>query len=239
MALPCVILAGGLATRMRPLTAQIPKTLLTVGGRPFADLQLAWLRGQGVDRVVYSIGHHGSAIRSHVGDGARYGLSVDYVDEGTDLRGTGGALRLAVDAGAVQGAFFVLNGDSYLTVELAAVERAYAASGLPALMTVLLNDDRWDASNAVVADGRVVVYDKRRPDDRRAAMRWIDYGLSVVSSELVAEAVPAGVWTDLADVMRDLSAEGRVAAYEVGERFYEIGSPQGLHDLEAHLAREN
>ena len=133
--------------------------------------------------------------------------------------------------------FFVLNGDSYLTVDLGDVERAHVASSLPALMTVLRNDDRWDASNAVVADGRVVLYDKRRHSDTEPGMRWIDYGLSVLSPELVRERIPTGELVDIADVMRPLSIEGRLAAYEVTERFYEVGSPQGLRDLEAHLAR--
>jgi NDP-sugar pyrophosphorylase family protein len=237
MALPCVILAGGLATRMRPMTERVPKTLLPVRGTPFADLQLTWLRAQGIEHVVYSLGHQASAIREHVGDGTRYGLHVVYVDEGAELRGTGGALRLAVETGAVRDAFFALNGDSYLTVDLSVVERAFESSDLPALMTVLRNDDRWDASNAIVEDGRVVLYDKRRPADRRAAMRWIDYGISILRAGVVAERIPSRAKADMADLMRDLSIAGRLAAFEVSERFYEIGSPRGLRDLEAHLAR--
>jgi N-acetyl-alpha-D-muramate 1-phosphate uridylyltransferase len=235
MTLPCIILAGGLGTRMLPRTERVPKVLLPVLGRPFATWQLEWLRSESVERVVFCIGHMGQQIREHVGDGSRFGLRVDYVEDGEVARGTGGAVRSAVEAGVTGAAFFVVNGDSFLSVRLDDVEHAFLASQCPALMTVMLNDDRWDASNAVVEDGRVTLYDKRRPSDGRARMRWIDYGISVLRDDIVVEAIPAGAAADVADLMRDLSIRGRLAAYEVTERFYEIGSPAGLRDLEAHL----
>jgi N-acetyl-alpha-D-muramate 1-phosphate uridylyltransferase len=234
--LPCVILAGGLGTRMRPLTDTIPKALLPVLGEPFASWQLRRLADQGVERVVYSIGHRGEMVRDHVGDGARWGMTVRYVDEGDRLRGTGGALRLALDEGALEEAFLLLYGDSYLPVELEAVERAWRSSGCPVLMTVLRNEDRWGRSNAILRDGRVVLYDKSRPAEHAADMRWIDYGLSVLSRRVVESRIPREEVVDLAGVMRDLSLGGALAGLEVEQRFYEVGSPQGLRDLEAHLA---
>jgi len=219
---------------MRPATERRPKALLDVAGRPFADSQLEWLESQGVRHVVYSIGFMGDHIRDHVGDGSAHNLHVDYVDEGDRLLGTGGALRLVVDSGLVGNAFFVLNGDSYLDVDLHDVERAFRSSGRPALMTVLRNRDQWDRSNAVVRDGLVVLYDKR-PGRSTAEMEWIDYGLSVLSTEPIAKAVPSGTVADLADIMHDLSKRSQLAGYEVTTRFYEIGSPEGLHALEAHL----
>ena len=235
MTLPCVILAGGLGTRMRPATEQTPKTLLHVAGRPFADRQLEWLHSEGVRRVVYSVGFLGDSIRVHVGDGARFGLRVDYVDEGDRLLGTGGALRLAAGSGLLQDTFFVLNGDSFLTVDLHEVERAFHDRGRPALMTLLRNRDRWDPSNAILRDGLVVLYDKGRPAERVAEMEWIDYGLSILNTSVITGAVRQAGVADLADVMRDLSVRGQLAGYEVTERFYEIGSPEGLRDLEARL----
>ena len=237
MPLQCVILAGGLGTRMRPRTAAVPKALLPVLGEPFADWQLRLLARCGIERVVYCVGYRGDQLRAHVGDGARYGLRVAWVDEGRRLLGTAGALRLALDRGALDEAFFVLYGDSYLPVDVAAVEAAWARSGLPALMTVLRNEGRWDRSNCVYRDGRVVLYDKGRPDDRRAEMAWIDYGLSVLSRAVIAERVPPGAVADLADVQRDLSSAGQLAGMEVRERFYEAGSPEGLRELEAYLSR--
>ena len=163
MPLPVVILAGGLATRMYPLT-DVPKALLPVNGRPFADIQLRWLSSLGVRDVVYSIAYLGEAIQEHVGDGRQFGLRVRYVADGERYLGTAGALRAVIDAQAVPKDFGVVNGDpSLLTLDLAAVERAFRASGSPALMTVMRNRDRWDSSNVVFDKGRVVVYDKSRP----------------------------------------------------------------------------
>ncbi len=239
MALPVVILAGGLATRMRPRTRSVPKALLPVNGTPFADIQLAHLRSVGVREVVYSIGHLGEAIRDHIGDGRRFGLSVRYATDGERLLGTAGALRAVIDSGQVGETFGVINGDSYLSLDLSRIEAAFRSSGCPALMTVMRNRDRWDASNAVYRQGRVVFYDKSRPPEWRARMEWIDYGFAILSSAVVSERVLPGEATDLASLMRDLSAAGLLAGYEVSERFYEIGSPRGLADLESHLAAKS
>lgn len=236
MTLQCVVLAGGLGTRMRPLTEAMPKALIPVLGRPFADWQLEHLAAQGVERLTYSIGYRGDLLREHVGDGSRFGLKVSWVDEGRHLLGTGGALRLALDEGALDEAFFVLYGDSYLPISMSDVERAWRQSGQPALMTVLRNEGRWDDSNAIYSDSRVVLYDKSRPADRQSEMLWIDYGLSVLTREEVAGRTRPGSVADLADLMRDLSREGRLAGYEVRERFYEAGSPEGLRDLEDYLS---
>jgi len=221
---------------MRPLTETIPKALLPVNGRPFADIQLEWLHSIGVRDVVFSVAYLGEAIRDHVGDGSRYGLRVRYVFDGESYLGTGGALRAAIDAGAVDDVFGVINGDSFLSLDLVAIERAYAAAGCPALMTVLRNRNRWGESNAVYRDGRVVLYDKSRPESARAAMEWIDYGFILLTARSVTERVAPGQVADLADLMRELSNAGQLAGYQVTERFYEVGSPQGLADLERHLA---
>ncbi|HEY7927058.1 MAG TPA: sugar phosphate nucleotidyltransferase [Candidatus Dormibacteraeota bacterium] len=232
--LPCVVLAGGLGTRMRPATDALPKSLIPVLGRPFAELQLEWLAREGVERVIYSIGFGGRQIRDAIGDGDRLGVHVDYVDEGEDLRGTGGALRLALDAGVLPPRFFVLNGDSYLTVSFADVESAWRRSGLPAIMVVMHNANRWDTSNAILRDGRVF-YDKRATGAARAALEWIDYGLSATSSNVIADWLEPAQHADLADLFHRLSIDGKLAGYEVSERFYEVGSPSGLRELEDSL----
>jgi MurNAc alpha-1-phosphate uridylyltransferase len=236
MSLTVVILAGGLATRMRPRTNDLPKSLLEVGGRPFADIQLTWLQSLGVRDVVFSVAHLGQAIRDHVGDGSRFGLSVRYVFDGETSLGTAGALRAVIDAGEVPDSFGVINGDSYLSLDLPAVVAAFDQSGLAALMTVMRNRDRWDASNAVYADGRVLLYDKRRPAEWRDRMEWIDYGFAVLRTSAITERVEPGHRADLAEVLRELSAAGRLAGYEVEDRFFEIGSPQGIADLQRHLS---
>jgi len=236
MTLPCVILAGGLGTRMRPFTETMPKALVPVLGVPFADRQLAHLAGQGVERVVYSVGHGGPMLRSHVGDGSRFGLRVTWVDEGPRLRGTGGALRLAFERRALEDAFFVLYGDSYLPISMSEVEWAWRRSSAPALMTVMRNEGRWDRSNAAFADGRVIAYDKTRPEERGAEMLWIDYGLSILTRQVIEEGIEPGGSMDLADIFHRLSLAGHLAGFEVAERFYEVGSPSGVRDLEAYLS---
>ena len=229
------MLAGGLGTRMRPMTEEIPKALIPVLGRPFADWQLEHLVSEGVERVTYSVGYRGDMLRAHVGDGSRFGSQVSWVDEGERLLGTGGALRRAFDEGALDEAFFVLYGDSYLPISMSAVEEAWRASRQPALMTVLRNEGRWDTSNAIYRDGQIVLYDKSRLVDRQAEMHWIDFGLSVLTRDVIASRIASGSVADLADLMRDLSLEGLLAGFEVHERFYEAGSPEGLLDLEAYL----
>jgi NDP-sugar pyrophosphorylase family protein len=163
---------------------------------------------------------------------------VTWVDEGEDLRGTAGALRLAHEQGALAEHFHVLYGDSYLPAEMSVVEDAWRASGMPALMTVLRNEGRWDTSNVIYGGGRVTLYDKRGVTGRRREMRWIDYGLSIISRDVVAARVERAARADLSDVMHELSLAGQLAGLEVSERFYEVGSPEGLRDLEAYLAKQ-
>ena len=224
----CVILAGGLGTRMWPLTETCPKTLLPVLGQPFAWYQMQWLASQGVDEVVYCIGHQGDQIKSYWDTHRSPLRSVQFVDEGQSLRGTAGALRLAFDHGVLDDAFLVLYGDSFLPIQFGPVWSAFEASGLPALMTVLRNEGHWDTSNVIYADGRVLLYDKS-PNHQ---MRYIDYGLSAFRRETIASVQQA----DLAAVFHDLSLHGELAGFEVHERFYEIGSPSGLRDFEEYLS---
>ena len=227
----CVILAGGLATRMRPLTDVIPKALIPVEGKPFVDHQLAWLAGHGVTDVVLSIGYRGDLLRDHVGDGGRFGIRVRYVDEGTELRGTAGALRLAFTEGALEESFLVTYGDSFLPVDFAAVYAEFVRAGKPALMTVYRNDGRWDASNVIYEDGAIVLYDKHHRVRPAADFPFIDYGLMALARRTVADDIPATGKADLADMLHALSRRGDLAGMEVGERFYEIGSPAGLEDF--------
>ncbi|MGO9905068.1 MAG: sugar phosphate nucleotidyltransferase [Solirubrobacteraceae bacterium] len=232
-----MILAGGLAQRLRPLTERLPKALVPVAGRPFADHQLAWLASQGITHVVFAIGYLGGAIRDFVGTGDSWGLSVRFSDEGEELRGTGGALRLAYDEGLLQPEFGVLYGDSYLAAPLDSVWAKFDGTKPAVLMTVYRNQGRWDASNAQLSEGLVVRYEKGLSDPAGAGMHHIDYGFSIIDRDKVMPRIDEGAVVDLADVYRYLSAERRVRAFEVVERFYEIGSPSGLAELEGLLQR--
>jgi NDP-sugar pyrophosphorylase family protein len=229
-----LVLAGGLGTRMLPHTAERPKALLPVAGRPFAEHQVELLAANGVHDIVFSIAYKGEMIRGALGDGARWDVSIRYVDEGGERRGTGGAVRLFADSGLADDAFAVLYGDSYLPIAYAPVWEAYARCGAPALMTVLENADRWDTSNARLAPGGRVRY--RKGEHTLGELTHIDYGLSVLATATVFDRIPGDSVVDLAEMLTALGDEDLLAGYEVHERFYEIGSPSGIHDLERLLA---
>ncbi len=227
--LPVAILAGGLATRLRPITETIPKALVEVAGRPFICRQLDHLHAQGIRRVVLCIGYLGEMIQAVVGDGSEFGLDVTYSPDGPVLLGTGGALKQALPLLGEQ--FYVLYGDSFLPVDFARVERAFFESGKEALMTVLENGDRWDKSNVLFREGELLEYNKHAP---RPEMAFIDYGLGVLTGR-VLETCRAEQAFDLAEVYHALSLKGDLAGYEVHERFYEIGSHGGLKETESYF----
>ena len=227
--IPVAILAGGLATRLRPIAEKIPKSLVPVAGRPFLAHQLELLRSRGITHAVLCVGHLGQMIERDFGDGSAFGMRLDYSFDGPVLLGTGGAIQQALPKLGRE--FFVLYGDSYLPIEYRPIAEFFARSGKHGLMTVFRNEGLYDTSNVVFRDGEVVVYDKKA---RLPEMRHIDYGLSLFKAG-VFEGYPAGEKFDLAEVMAKLVREQQLAGFEVAERFYEIGSPAGLAELDELL----
>ena len=227
---PVAILAGGLATRLRPITEMVPKALIEVAGKPFIFRQLEYLSSQGASRVVLCTGYLGDQIESVVGAGSDFGLRVVYSPDGPTLLGTGGALMRALPLLGER--FFVLYGDSFLPCDFPVVQASFIASGQPALMTVLRNRNRWDKSNVSFRAGRIFEYDKRNP---RKEMEHIDYGLGVLT-RVAFEGYPAASPFDLADLYHELALAGKLAAHEVQERFYEIGSHEGLKETESYFS---
>ena len=223
------ILAGGLATRIRPLTAQTPKALLLLNGKPFLFHQLKLLQAQNIRRIVLCVGFLGEQIQAYAGDGAAFGMQIDYCFDGPTLLGTAGALKRALPLLGEN--FFVLNGDSYLPCDFAAVQTAYQQQGKPALMTVFRNQDQWDKSNIEYRDGNIIEYNKAQPTAR---MHHIDYGLSVYNHS-VFDSIPTNQPYDLALLNQILINNNLVSAYEVLQRFYEIGSFSGLAELDTYL----
>ena len=231
MTLTVAILAGGAATRLGEAASTRPKSLIEVAGRPFIEHQLELLRRHGVTDVVLCVGHLGDQIETAMGDGARCGLRIRYSRDGPVPLGTGGALRHALPL--LGSAFFVLYGDSYLECDYRAVERAFMVSGRAALLTVVRNDNQWDRSNVLYADGHIMRYSKT---DRASIMQHIDYGLAAIGADVMMR-YQDGVPLDLATVYEDLVVRGELAALEMTTRFYEIGSPAGLAETRAHLAK--
>jgi len=234
MADQVVILAGGLGTRMLPRTERIPKILLPVAGRPFAAWLLERIAAAGFREALICIGHLGGEVRQVVGDGGAFGLRVSYAEDGDRLLGTAGALRQAIDALAPT--FLVTYGDSYLPFDyMAPLRDLRAHPEALGTMAVFKNDDHFDRSNTRVEGELVARYEKRpkgAPPD--PSLDAIDYGATALRREVVA-ALPAGAPVDLSTVQHDLAAGGRLRAHVATRRFFEIGSPEGLSDLETEL----
>ena len=230
--LPCAILCGGLATRLRPMTETIPKSLIAINGEPFIAHQLRLLLANGIERIVLCTGYLGELIEEFVGDGSKFGVNVQYSFDGAQLLGTGGAIRKALPM--LDDSFFVLYGDSYLPCDYRAIAAGFDRAGTDALMTIYRNESNFDRSNVEAADGKIVRYDKRK---WTPAMQYIDYGLGVFRGSVFND-VEANEHRDLATIYQDLLADGRLASFEVTERFYEIGSAQGIEDLKAYFERD-
>ena len=229
---PVAILAGGLATRLRPITQTIPKALIEVAGKPFIDHQLEYLRKQGITSVVLCIGYLGEMIKEVVGDGSRWSMQVRYSLDGPILLGTGGALKQALPMLGER--FFILYGDSYLPIDFAKVQTAFINSGQLGLMTVLRNQNLWDRSNVQFENERLIEYNKEKIT---SLMHYIDYGLGVLEASALS-SYPSGLPLDLSRVYNELSLHKQLAGYEVFERFYEIGSHQGIADTQKYLLQK-
>jgi NDP-sugar pyrophosphorylase family protein len=227
--LPIAILAGGLATRLRPITEKVPKLLVEIAGEPFFSHQLRLLKENGLTRIVLCVGYLGEKIVEQYGDGSKWGVHIEYSFDGEKLLGTGGALIRALPK--LGESFHVLYGDSYLPVDYQAVGRAFLASGKLGLMTVFENREAYDASNVWFEDGRIRVYDKK---NKLPQMRHIDYGLGLFRPAAFA-GYPRDTVVDLATVQSDLARRGELAGYELKQRFFEIGSPAGLKELDQLL----
>jgi NDP-sugar pyrophosphorylase family protein len=223
--LPVAILAGGLATRLKPNTEKVPKLLVEVAGEPFFNHQIRLLRQAGLKRIVLCVGYLGERITEVYGDGSKWGVQIEYSFDGPNLLGTGGALIRALPM--LGDAFYTLYGDSYLPVDYQSVGRSFLESGHLGLMTVFENRERYDASNVWFEDGRIVRYDKKV---KLPQMRHIDYGLGAFRAKAF-DGFPRDSVVDLAEVQGSLQKRGQLLGYEVFQRFYEIGSHAGLAEL--------
>lgn len=228
--LPAVcILAGGLGTRLGERVRSVPKPLLEVAGEPFLHHQLRLLASHGAREVVVCVGYLGDQIEARVGR-ELFGLKVSYSHDGPTPLGTLGAIRKAADLLGAR--FMVLYGDTYLRIDYGAAAAAWERSGLPAMMTVLRNEGRWDVSNAVFDGERVTAYDKLA---RGPEMQWIDYGLGGLITDCL-DAVGPEV-SDLSELYGRLSRRGKLFGFEATERFYEIGTPDALAETGAFFSR--
>jgi MurNAc alpha-1-phosphate uridylyltransferase len=229
-----VVLAGGLATRMRPRTLTVPKAMLEVAGRPFVDWQLERLAACGIRDVVMCVAFLAEQIQAHVGDGSRHGVRVRWANEGPKLLGTAGAIRGALEEHPLDPTFLVTYGDSYLPFDYAEPLRILEAhADCDGVMSAYKNEGAWDASNTSVSgDGTWILrYEKGVKDP---ALDHIDYGATALRRSII-EALPLGQPHGLDAIQHDLAVRKRLRACVARERFFEIGSPEGLADLDSHL----
>jgi NDP-sugar pyrophosphorylase family protein len=228
--LPIAILAGGLATRLRPITETIPKALIEIAGEPFLGHQLRLLSRGGIRHAVLCAGYLGEKIREYAGDGSAFGLRVEYAFDGPQLLGTAGAIKRALPL--LGDAFLVVYGDSYLPCDYGAVAQAFLDSGKLGLMTVFRNQGQWDSSNVEFSEGRILAYDKA---NRISRMQHIDYGLGAFRRQAF-DGVPDNRPHDLAALYQSLLRKDELAAWESPQRFYEIGSQEGIRELTEFLS---
>jgi NDP-sugar pyrophosphorylase family protein len=226
---PVCILAGGRGTRLGARAGDLPKPLVEVAGQPFLIHQLRLLAAHRVREAVICVGHRGEMIEARLGS-ERFGIRISYSHDGPELDGTLGAIRRAL--ALLPERFLVLYGDTYLCINYAAVANAWRESGLEAMMVVLHNAGRWDASNALYENRRVLAYDKHAPTPE---MQWIDYGLGGLTAAAVDRAGLRE--SDLAVLYSELARSGQLCGYIAVERFYEIGTPAALDETDAFLRR--
>ena len=222
------ILAGGLATRLGNLTKGQSKSMVRILGKPFLEYQLELLRKGGIKNIVLCIGHMGEQIEKHFGNGRKYGVSIKYSLE-DKLLGTAGALKKAKVL--LNDTFFTMYGDSYLFLDFSAAMRYFNSQSKLALMTVYKNYDRYDRSNTVVEGNLVKKFSKQ---ERTEDMVYIEYGANIFKKEAL-KMVPENQFYSLDDLFPRLIEMEELLALEVKERFYEVGSPQGLREFEEYM----
>jgi NDP-sugar pyrophosphorylase family protein len=221
-----VILAGGKATRLRPLSDDTPKSLIEVAGKPFVFHQLDLLREASIKRVVLCVGWLAGMIHDCVGTHYR-GIDIEYSFDGKSALGTAGALKKALPM--LGNIFWVIYGDSYLPdCEYAEAANTLKSSRKPALLTIIRNEDKRYRNNVLMQKGKLTLYDKERPG---LYFQHIDYGMSVMSPG----SLLAYDCADLSEVYRNWSFRERLASYEMHGRFYEIGTPEGLAETRKYL----
>ncbi|MDP2960684.1 MAG: sugar phosphate nucleotidyltransferase [candidate division Zixibacteria bacterium] len=220
-----VILAGGLATRLFPLTSKVPKSMLEINKRPFLEYQLELLKEYEIKDVLLCLGYKGELIKNYFGDGKKLGVNLSYSFDGEKLLGTAGALKKAYKL--LNDNFLLMYGDSYLPYDYRKIEEAFKNSEKLSLMVVYKNQNRFDKSNILIADDLVKVYDKTLKGEN---LEYIDAGLSILKKEVLS-LVPEDEPYDLQELYKILISEEEMLAYEVRQRFYQIGSLEGLEEF--------
>jgi NDP-sugar pyrophosphorylase family protein len=230
-----VILAGGLGTRLRPLTTQVPKPMVPVAGAPYLEHQLRLLAGQSLNDIVVLTGYLGEQIEEYFGDGRQLGLRMRYSRESQPL-GTGGALREARPL--LDESFLVIYGDSYLPIKYSGLGRRLAmtaASGVIAVYRDPSGQTNVSCNVALDTDGTVLRYDKQASADDRE-LQYVEAGVLALRRSVLDLIPPAGASSLEEQVFPILIERRRLLGFRTNQRFYDMGTPERLHAIEAYLA---
>lgn len=230
--LPVMILAGGRAKRLGKSAKETPKVMIDVAGEPFISHQLKLLKRSGFDRAIILTGHLGDQIKEFVGDGSSFELAIEYSDDGSKSLGTGGAIQKSLSK--VDDEFAIIYGDSYLDTRFEPILYRFRKSGKHGLMTILKNCNHWHPSNVCFHQHLVESYDKESPS---ADMEYIDFGFSILKKSAF-DSFKKKKSFDLGEVFKELIEAKQLVGYEVSQRFYDIGTPEGLIEARAYLSRD-
>jgi len=227
-----VILCGGKATRLYPLTKKIPKSMMRFEGKPFLEQQLDLLKKNRIFDVVLCVGYKAEQIKKYFGDGKNFGVEIKYSSDKKRLLGTGGALKKAENL--LEDSFLVMWGDSYLPFNFQKAIKFFKKSNKPGLMIVFKNLNKYEPSNVEVKNNLVKSYSKKRKTKK---MKYIDYGISIYRKE-VLKHLPKNQICDLTKLQQALIKKRQLLAYPAEKRFYQIGSPDGLEELKNYIKRK-
>ena len=233
---PIVILAGGLATRLRPITEKIPKSLIEINGLPFVYHQLELLEKKGFKNIHFCLGFLGEQVENSVKESEYFKrINISFSYDGNTLLGTGGTIRKIINQ--LPEFFFVTYGDSYLDIDFYDIQEIFELKKqrFTSLMTVYENSNLFDKSNVVFENGSIELYSKSKKDSK---MAYIDYGVGILSNKSM-DFYDKNIIFDLGELYENLSLKKELYGYEVFQRFYEIGSLQGIEDLSNYLNLKN
>jgi len=231
--IPIIILAGGLATRLNDLTKSTPKSLVQINGTPFVIHQLNLLKKSGFSNIHFCLGHLGEQIENEIKKHPNYeDLNISFSYDGSTQLGTGGAIGKILDD--LPDYFFVTYGDSYLKTDYNDIISFFEENKKASqnnLMTLYKNNNRWDHSNVIFDGKKILCYSKKK---KLKNMIYIDFGLSIISKESFKLYNKNSIF-DLSDYFAYLVKNKSLLGYKVENRFYEIGSFQGIKELEKIL----
>jgi len=227
-----VVLCGGKATRLYPLTKKIPKSMMRFEGKPFLEKQLDLLKKNRIFDIVLCVGYKAEQIKKYFGDGKNFGVEIKYSSDKKRLLGTGGALKKAENL--LEDSFLVMWGDSYLPFNFQKAIKFFKKSNKPGMMIVFKNLNKYEPSNVEVKNNLVKSYSKKRKTKK---MKYIDYGISIYRKE-VLKHLPKNQICDLTKLQQALIKKRQLLAYPAEKRFYQIGSPDGLEELKNYIKRK-